>query len=300
MKGYDVIHAGNTVASYVVGLTKSFIDSKILYDVHSNVVAESRLHRTGIFDPLGNFLIFEALIMEQIAVRRADFFITNSESLMHHYIQNGIDQDRIEVIYNGVDTGLFKPAKRRLKNENFTVTYAGGFQKWQSIDILVNAMRLLEGTEIRLKMIGFTEKDLNLKKKIKQSLGHSVELIDYLPRTKLIYQLQKSDILIIPRAHMKRKDKPFPTKFAENIAVGKPVIITKLDEPSKFIEKYDYGFVCEATSESIAKTIVKAKETSPKILFRKGMNGRRLAEVEFDQWMINKKYLEFLSRIARV
>lgn len=297
LKGYDLIHAGDTAASYVVGVVKSFTDSKIVYDVHGNSVAESRLHRTNIFDPLGNFLVFEAKIMERIAVRRSDFFITDSEPLRRYYIENGIDKDRIEVIYNGVDTGLFKPKNISSGNENFTVTYAGAFQKWQGIDNLILAAKLLKINNIKFKIIGFTKKDLNLKRKIKKILNNKVELIDRVPRTELVNHLNGSDICIIPRNSNPATEMAFPTKFAEYIAVGKLVIVTRVGEISIFVKKYDCGFVCEPTAQSIAKTIIKARRTSPERLFEMGMNGRRLAETAFDQRVISKRYFDFLSEI---
>lgn len=295
MKGYEIIHGGSTVASYVIGLAKSLIKSKIVYDIHGDPLDECRLLRKNVFNPIDNYLILQAIIMESVAIKHSDYFIPCSKKLEQHYIDKGIEKDRIKVIRNVVDTELFKPRKINSKNEDFTVTYAGAFEKWQGIDNLILAAKLLETTNIRFKIIGFTKKDSNLKRKIKKLLNNKVQLIDRISRSELINHLNSSDICIIPRNNNPTTEVAFPTKFAEYIATGKPVIVTRVGEISTFVKKYDCGFVCEPTVQSIAETILEASETPSEVLFEKGINGRRLAENEFDQRVISKQYLEFLS-----
>ena len=129
-------------------------------------------------------------------------------------------------------------------------------------------------------------------------------MLDWLPRDELISQLQKSDLLVIPADSTNRKQSAnrtavFVTKFAEFLAIAKPVIVTKLEIVSEIVEKYDCGFVCEATAEAIAESIREAKGTSAEVLQRKGCNGRRFAEAELDINLICKKYLHFLDKLLK-
>lgn len=155
-----------------------------------------------------------------------------------------------------------------------------------------------------------------MKNEIKRELKDRVELIDFLPRRKddqpksFVDELCKSDVLIIPRYWNPRIPKYcdpkyvrnafgwLSTKFAEYIATGRPVIVTALDVSAEFVERYDCGFVCDPTPESIAKTILEAKQTPPEELDKKGLSGRRLAETEFDLHVTGKKYFDLLSKIA--
>jgi glycosyltransferase involved in cell wall biosynthesis len=91
----------------------------------------------------------------------------------------------------------------------------------------------------------------------------------------------------------------FPSKFAEFLALAKPVIVTRIDETASIVERFDCGFVCEPTAESMAETILKAKGTPKKVLHLKGYNGRQFAETELDINLICKKYLQFLDRIMK-
>ena len=314
LKEYDVVHAAG-VSAFVMGIAKSFSDFKLVFDVHGSMY-ESCLLRKNIFDIAAHYSLFLNMLVVQVGVKKADYFITVSEPLRQNLIDRGIDEYRTEIIYNGVDAELFKPSGERVNNETFTVTYAGAFQRWQGIDNLVEAACLLENVQVKFKMIGFKKSNSALKEKIKRRLKGRVECIDYQPRERgnqpqeLVDHLRRSDVLIIPRYWDPRNSKCrniqyfrdtfgwLSTKFGEYIATSRPVIVTKLDVSADFVEKYDCGFVCDPAPESIAKAILAAKETPPEELDKKGMNGRHLAETEFDLRVTGKKYFDFLSRIV--
>jgi glycosyltransferase involved in cell wall biosynthesis len=305
-RGYDVIHAAGTTAAICMGLMKTFHNYKVVFDVHGNGIEEARLLRKSALDIKGNYVLFQSMILLPIGTNIADYFVTASDTLKQVYVNKGFDEQRIEVIRNGVDTQLFRPAESPVENETFTVTYAGSFLKWQGIENLVDAAKLLRDENLKFKMIGFKSKDLGLKQEIKRISKNKVELIDAVPRRTLVHHLNESDVLIIPRycpPNEKSWDRLrntfgwLPTKFSEYIATGRPVIVTMLDETSDLVEKYDCGFVCDPTPEAIAKTILEAKETSFQTLQKKGMNSRRLAEVEFDVSVIGRRYHRFLTRI---
>jgi glycosyltransferase involved in cell wall biosynthesis len=298
---YDIICCGGGATSYVIGLAKPFIRGKIVYDIHSNIVAESQLFRKHLFDPIGNFIIFQIRIIDYIARKNADYFITCSEPLVDYYVSKGITGNKIKIIRNGVNINFFKPSRKKIKNEFFTVTYAGGFQPWQGIDTLIDAIKCLDISDIKFKIIGFTTNDRKLKNNIEKTLADRVKLYNQLPRDELIQHLQNSDVLIIPRKFIPpEKAKIFgwsPTKFAEYLAVGRPIIATDLDASSAFLDKYGCGFVCEATANSIADTILKAKETPTETLSEMGTKARELAEEEFNIDLISKAFFNFLSKI---
>jgi glycosyltransferase involved in cell wall biosynthesis len=314
VKNYEIVHAAG-LSTYVVGIAKPLGNFKIICDVHSSS-EESWLLRKNVFDLAGNYHVLVTTITEPIARKQSDYFITASEPLRQKLVEEGIDKHRTEVIYNGVNVELFKPNEERIENDAFTVTYAGAYQKWQGIETLVEAAHLLKDAQIKFKMMGFKKADSSLKDEIKRKLKNKVELIDFLPRRgpnqpqSFVDQLCKSDILIIPRYWNPRIPKYcnpeyvrstfgwLSTKFAEYIATGRPVIVTRLDVSAEFVERYDCGFVCDPAPESIARTILEAKDTPPEELHKKGMNGRRLAETEFDLRVISKRYFDFLSKIV--
>ena len=292
--GYDVIHGGAANASYVMSIMKNFCRFKLIYDVHGSpedVLLNERLGFSSIFS------YFEEFMFEQISLRYSDFFITCSKPLRNNLLRRGIDKLKVEVIRNGVDTKLFAPQEISSNGSKFVVTYGGAFQRWQGIENLIAAATSITDPSVSFKIIGFRKKDSVLKTKIERMLTGKAELINSLSQIELVQQLRLSDILLIPRSRHRVTQLAFPTKFAEYIATGKPVIVTDVDETADFVRKYNCGFVCEPSAKSIAKAIIKAKQTPTEDLLEMGRNGRKLAESQFDWRIIGKQYFEFLQRI---
>jgi glycosyltransferase involved in cell wall biosynthesis len=90
-----------------------------------------------------------------------------------------------------------------------------------------------------------------------------------------------------------------PTKFAEYIALGKPVLVTDVDETARFVRRHDCGLVCEPSASGLAGAIAQAREMSREELSAMGRRGRRLAESTFSWEVICQKYHDFLLTIDR-
>jgi glycosyltransferase involved in cell wall biosynthesis len=291
-----VVHA-SSVSAYVMGIAKSLGNFTLICDIQGSLEESRILRRNAFYYPYYYRRIL-ARIALPIILKQSDYFIACSQRLEQDLIKKGIDKKKITVIRNGVDTEIFKPNKQKSRTNNFTITYAGGFQKWQGLENLLEAAHALRDTDVKFKIIGFKNRDFALKEKIRQSLGNKVELVNFLPQRKLVFHLQNSDVFIIPRARNLATEPAFPTKFAEYLAIGKPLIVTGVDETAELVKRYDCGFVCKPDVDSIAEAIMEARETPFARMNQMGKNGRRLAETEFDQKVLGKAYFQFLSRIT--
>jgi glycosyltransferase involved in cell wall biosynthesis len=230
--------------------------------------------------------------------RKTDYFIACSYGIGRQLIKRGIDRKKICVIRNGVDTEVFRPGKQKSTTNAFTVTYAGGFQMYQGLENLLEAAHRLKNADIKFRIIGFRQSNFALREKIRRDFRSKVELVDFMPqREKLVFYLQTSDVLIIPRSRNSATESAFPTKFAEYLAIGRPLIVTDVDETAELVRRYDCGFVCKPNADSIAEAITEARETPPARMNQMGRNGRRLAVTEFDQKVLGKIYFRDLLRI---
>jgi glycosyltransferase involved in cell wall biosynthesis len=297
IQNYEIIHAPAGVSAYVMGIAKYLCNFTLVCDVHGSF-EESRILKRSTYDLPGYYYIVLSMITQPITLKRSDFFIACSQWLEKDLVKRGLEKKRVVTIRNGVDTELFKPSNQKLATHTFTITYAGAFQKWQGIDNFLEAAQILKNTDIRFKIIGFKNRDFALKEKIGRSLGNKVELVNFMSQRELVHHLQNSDVLIIPRDRNLATVPAFPTKFAEYVAIGKPVIVTAVDETADLVRKYNCGFVCEPTPRAIADAIASAKQTDPRTLLEMGLNGRRLAETELDQNVIGKQYFQLLLKIA--
>ena len=305
LRKFDIIIAEGTGSAFVLVFAKVLLGSKtlLIYDMHNDALAESRYFKKGLFDLAGYFMGFEMRLNEYIGFNGFDYFSVASYGLKQRILdrKSSIREEHVEVVLNGVDLESFKLQEEALDDsfENgFTVTYAGSYAKYQGIENIVKAAELLSNEKIHFKFMGFRKEDLIIKHDIISRLKEKASCLDWLPKGELLSELRKSDILISPSAGDTERA-VFPVKFAEYLALAKPVIVTKIDETSSIVEKFNCGYVCESTAESIADTILKAKGTSRKVLALKGSNGRRFAEDELDIKVVCSKYLKFLSRILQ-
>jgi glycosyltransferase involved in cell wall biosynthesis len=294
---YDVVHAAG-FAAFVMALAKSLKKFTLICDIQGSF-EEDRFLRRDAFDLRAYYSLLIYSIGITPMLSQTDYFIPCSRHLEAELFKRGIDRNRVCVIRNGTDTEVFRPSMERSTADVFTITYAGGFQKYQGLENLLGAAHRLKDINVKFKIIGFRSNDFALKEEIRETFGSRVELVDFLSeRKQLVSHLQDSDVFIIPRSRNLATVSAFPTKFAEYLSVGKPVIVTDVDETAELVKIYDCGFVCRPEVDSISKAIVEASETSSARMIQMGKNGRRLAETEFDQKVLGKLYYEFLLKIS--
>ena len=291
----DIVHAISD-AAYAAALWKPFSNTPVVYDVVADALAEARLHWETQKHWRTAFYVFQETFMNWIAYHCSDWFITVSTPLMDRLVaKKGVPRERLYMVRNGVDTDLFTPAAE-VAGGIFTICYAGGFHVWQGIDNLLSAARLLRGEAVRFRIVGFRDEDQQLKARIENELRDQVELVDRVPQAELVAHLSSAHILIIPRLPHPAIEIAFPTKFSEYLALGKPVIVTDVDETAVLVRKHRCGLVSEPSPVALAETIREAARLSRAELTEMGRNGRLLAESVFDWQVVCQDYADLLHQ----
>ena len=225
-----------------------------------------------------------------MALRSADYILTQSEWHKSDLIEAGVKPDRISVVRNGVDLELFQPLPLT-ENPQFTFGYAGEFQTWQGIDDLISAFELVSDPKIRMLLIGFRKSDQRVRQIFSEKFGNRVKLVDRTDRKNMLELLSLASILISPRPNHVASRAAFPVKFAEYAALGKPILVNEVDETADFIRKYDCGFVSSPPSvTNLALSMEQAASTPKEILIRMGLRSRKMAEENFSWPKIGDDY----------
>ncbi len=298
LQSYDIIHAGTATAAYPVSFFRKRFPARLIHDMHG--------HSSEMFLKLSqeghrlkaSFRLLQALILEEVTIHRADYHLVVSGPLLQRLLAHRVPLNRTLVLRNGVDIQLFR-ANGASPQGTFTICYAGDYQTWQGIDLLIEAGRLLLRADIKWRFIGFrhTSADLRWRERIQKALGSQVELVDRVPQEDLVELLDRADLLILPRPYHLATRVAMPTKFAEYIALGKPVLVTDVDETATFVRRHRCGLVSPPTACGLAQAIRQAQEMGRPRLEQMGQRGRRLAESTFAWEVICQKYYRFLHRI---
>lgn len=123
----------------------------------------------------------------------------------------------MQVIYNGIDTEIYKPDENKIKpNQPFRLLYVGAWRKLKGVDLLAPIMRKL-GDDFELHYTGgkAAEKD-------KPSMPKNMHDIGRLSSGEVITAMQNADAFLFPT-----RSEGFGLVAIEAIACGLPVITTK-------------------------------------------------------------------------
>lgn len=287
----DFVYCGDAEAGQAVYLCKPLLKGPVILDVHGDVAAQSALNAEIRSNGARSSPSLRVRIHYRMAKAAADCFLTVSEFQTAELVREGIQRDRISLVRNGVDLELFSPDAAAFPDE-FTVAYAGGLQSWQGTDLLIEAFGALQETTARLLMVGFADRDRELKTALTERFGDKFIPFDRMDQERLIDNLRRASLLIIPRKEHPAIRHAFPTKFAEYAALGKPLMVNDVDETADFVRKYDCGFVSQPNADSMAQTLRAAAASRRDKLAEMGRRARAMAEEHFSWDIIGRQYHE--------
>ena len=227
---YDAVFLqSNTVAGFAVKAVKRKLPNAILtFNVQDifpyNAVFSGTIRRGG--------AIFRTLAaIQRYAYRHADHVITISEDMRDTLVADGVEADKIEVVYNWsyqdapYENLDLAPIAHLFEAGGFRVVYAGNLGVMQNVDLLIETANVLR-TEpgIRFYIIGDGAYRQKLRSKAE---AYGLTNVTFLPmqppeRAPLIYSA--ADVNVIPL----RKDiyrTALPSKTATCLACGKPIIL---------------------------------------------------------------------------
>ncbi|WP_125609613.1 glycosyltransferase family 4 protein [Specibacter cremeus] len=84
--------------------------------------------------------------VEGTVLRRAAAVVAVSEPFAARVAEFGVAAERITVVGNGVDTGIFTPSGPAAESERPYFVYTGTMSEWQGADVFIEALALLHET----------------------------------------------------------------------------------------------------------------------------------------------------------
>ncbi|PKL52508.1 MAG: hypothetical protein CVV37_00865 [Nitrospira bacterium HGW-Nitrospira-1] len=210
-------------------------------------------------NPLHIYLLF----LEKKLFTNTKRIIANSKMVKEQIIKYySIPEDRITIIYNGVDLKRFSPENRvkwkdvirkkfdMAEVERLLLFIGSGFER-KGLNTLINAASLIKGEDFKAIVIG--KGDADKYKAIAERLGISDKIIFLGIQNEVEKFYAAADLFILPTLY-----DPFSNATLEAMASGLPVITTKNNGAAELIENGKEGFVIDDFLDS--------KDLSEKIL----------------------------------
>jgi glycosyltransferase involved in cell wall biosynthesis len=203
--------------------------------------------------------------------------------------------DRIVVSYHGVDLERFGPAPIA-PGGPFRILAVGTILKCKGFGDLIEACGLLAAKKVAFEcsIVGDGPERSRLERLIRQrGLGEHVKITGYVSQEVLLPLYQNASVVALPAF----ADTHFgiPNVLLEALAVGTPVVCTKLPSMPEMMENGIQGFYVPEHEPAALAEALEALARAPGLGRAMGMAGRRTIEALFD----GEKNIEVLEHMLR-
>ncbi len=245
--------------------------------------------------------------LERFLYRKSAKVVGVTAGMRNHFLQVGVEPDKIEVIYNGTDVDKFQPGTPNvaLKQElgiqdKFVVSYIGTMGLSQGLSFVLDAaVRLQENhPRIHFLLVGDGAERESLMER-SQTLGlGNITFLSAQPREKIpeLYHLSDAAMVLlrnVPLFHHAR-----PSKLFELMASGIPVILGAIGEVQDIVEEAHAGICIEPENPIQLSDAIVELYADPTRLdeFRSG--GREYVLVNSNRRTLSEQYLTILQQVA--
>lgn len=258
------------------------VPSKVALLVHrlATVSYSITTHAKDIFqnDPFSSPKLRERML-------RARFIIANSQFSANH-IRDGLQgQGEIRVVHNGLDLAAFP--FRRDEPRQPLILGVGRLVEKKGFAHLLTACQVLCRKQIQFscEIIGTGALSASLKEQIRSlGLGDRVKLVGPIPQHVLWEHYARATVFALPCVLAADGDRDIlPNALKEAMAVGVPVLTTRLDGIDELIEEGVSGWLVPPGNASALAEALIALLTDAGRRRQLALGGRQVIEQRFDR-----------------
>lgn len=302
-KKYDIVYA--TSPHLFIGVS-GYILSRLY---RAKFVFEVRDLWVDFAEGLGQFnnkfFLNLARKLERFFYKKADLIITVTNGFKDLLMDQGIPEEKIEVITNGTDVEFYKPGndKKNLREryglqQKFVILYAGNIGVAQGLDVVIDAAdRLRNNKDIVFMLVGEGVEKERLKQKIDRYRLSNIIIEDGQTRQNIINYYNMADATLVCLKKYELFSITLPSKIFDALAVGKPILIGVDGEAREIVEGTKSGIYFEPGSGASLKDAILKLYNDRNICDIMGRNARNCAEKFYNRFKLTIKLNELLMRL---
>lgn len=260
---YGFVHA-HEESVFFCRFLKPLFGFKLVYDMHSSL--PQQLTNFGFTRSRLLIRIFNRL--ELSCLRSADAVITISPALADYACRRMPDPERHILIENSLfdevrlkdprrDDGAVEQWQREIPADRPVVAYAGTFESYQGLEILIEALALVKRQHptVFLLMIGGSPAQVEHYRDLarRHGLVNDCLFTGALPQADAHQLLERADVLASPRCTGSNT----PLKVYAHLASGKPLVATRIPAHTQILDDR-ICFLAEPEPDAFADAIVAA------------------------------------------
>jgi glycosyltransferase involved in cell wall biosynthesis len=202
------------------------------------------------------------------ALRSADGVVAVSEDLARHLVANGVQRDRIRVIYDAADPTVFYPGRREEASQRVgvarcdpVVLFIGNLVPVKAVDVLIDAVARLADERFPVSLIVIGQGPLRSaleKQAAERGVGGRVHFTGAMPQSELPDWYRAADVFVLPS-----RSEGVPNVLLEATACGTPWVASRVGgipeiahpESSRLVPPNSPADLARAIRESLALRI---------------------------------------------
>ncbi len=301
IKKHDIklIHsASNFVNGLAANYAAKKLNIKSIYEVRG-LWEITRISRQPEWENSEHFDMIKKLETE--AAKTADRVVTITYALKNELIKRGVDENKISVLPNGVNTHSFMPLEKDLKlmkhlgiKENeIIIGYIGSIVEYEGIDLLVEAIAKLKNKKInnfKFLLVGDGRYFENIKDKINElKINNLVIITGRIPHEEVENYYSLIDIAPLPRKAVPVSEMVSPLKPFEAMAMGKIVLGSSVAAIAEIIDDGYNGMLFEKSNVDDLADKLEILLKDDQIRMQIGKNARDWVVKERDWAVLAKK-----------
>lgn len=252
-------------------------------------------------------LIEMARWLERTLYNNATHLLVNSPAYRDYLLEQGIPDEKISVIPNGVEPGMFDPQARGEEirrqyglEDKFIVTYAGALGIANDIDTILRAARRLDSdAEIHFLMVGDGKERRNLEQKARAANLTNLTFTGAQPKHRMRDFLAASNACLATLQNIPMFRTTYPNKIFDYMAAGRPTVLAIDGVIRHVIESAGAGIFVPPGDDAELAHAVRALHASPDMCCRMGESARAYVCKYFDREQHAEAFMSLLVSTAR-
>jgi glycosyltransferase involved in cell wall biosynthesis len=244
--------------------------------------------------------------LERFLYARATHIIVNSPAYRDYLLGKGLPAEKITVIPNGVDCGMFSPdddggavrAELGLADK-FVVTYAGALGIANDIGTILGAAERLRGdAAVQFLLVGDGKERANLEARAKQLGLTNVTFTGPRPKTAIPAVLAASDACVATLQNIPMFRTTYPNKVFDYMAAGRPTLLAIDGVIRDVVEAAQGGlFVAPGDADALAEA-VRALSLDRERARAMGRAARAYVESHFDRQQQADQFIALVEHMT--
>ncbi len=228
---------------------------KFVLDLHENwpaLLSLSQHTKT----PLGRILSSERQWRryEMESCTQADTVIVVIDEAKERLKSLGISGEKIEIVANYSNLSDFENLPSVDKDKSsFTLFYAGGISEHRGLQFVIRALPeiIKDCPSVRIQILGDGKYRAALEKiSCNLKVANHVNFTGKVPYKKVLEELGKADIALIPHIKSDHTDNTIPHKLFQYMYCGKPILASDCNPLKRIIEASNAGYIYTWNSPS--------------------------------------------------